>query len=252
MFTVLLKNVLGKMPMPEPEVPENRHIRLVEDEPQTEIEAEEQAEALADSISTAVFITYKNSKGEESERRISVKRVSRSAKGDLLVRAYCFERKAVRCFRADRIVEAVDLATGEVWDTQTEILECFGVVEKTLPVDPKAATREALTKCRHAMNVLVYLARCDGHFHHEEENIIIHYLMDECFDCEFHDEYLLARIRKLYPDTDSFFDSLDYLEEKNPEALGKLARYAARLVQADGEIAKDEMDFMNELQAYST
>ena len=62
---------------------------------------------------------------------------------------------------------------------------------------------------------------------------------------------MLARIRKLYPDTDSFFDSLDYLEEKNPEALPKLARYAARFVQADGEIAKDEIDFMSELQAYA-
>lgn len=251
MFTALLKNVLVKFPMPEPEVPKNRHIRLVEDEPQTEVEAEEQAESIADSISTAVFISYQNAKGEKSDRRISVKRVSRSANGDLLIRAYCYERKAIRCFRADRIIEAVDLATGEVLDTRAEILECFGVVEKTLPVDPKAATREALTKCRHAMNVLVYLARCDGHFHHEEENIVIHYLMDECFDYEFHDEYLLARVRKLYPDTDAFFDSLDYLEANNPEAIDKLARYAARLVQADGQIAKDEMDFMSELQAYA-
>ena len=76
--------------------------------------------------------------------------------------------------------------------------------------------------------------------------------MDECFDCEFHDEYLLVRLRKHYPDTDAFFDSLDYLEEKEPETLKKIARYAAQLVQADGEIAKEEIDFMNEMQAYAS
>lgn len=168
-----------------------------------------------------------------------------------MIGAYCYERKAFRHFRADRVVEAIDLATGEVIDTQVKILESFGVVEKELANDPKTATREALRKCRHAMNVLVYMARCDGHFHYDEENIIIHYLMDECFDCEFHDEYLLARLRKHYPDTDAFFDSLDYLEENEPEALKKIARYAAQLVQADGEIAKEEIDFMSEVQAYA-
>jgi len=247
MFAELLRDTLGKMPMPEPEIPARRNVKLAQDDN----ENEETSEDIADSISSALFIAYKNSKGETSERRISVKTVSRSAAGNIMVGAYCYEREAFRHFRADRIIEAVDLATGEIIDTQVAILESFGIVEKELASDPKTATRAALRKCRHGMNVLVYLARCDGHFHHDEENTVIHYLMEECFDCEFHDEYLLARIRKLYPDTDAFFDSLDYLEENGPNALDKIARYAARPVQADGQIASEEINFMNELRAYA-
>lgn len=233
--------------MPEPGVPADRNIKLSADDHESENAGEE----IGDSISSALFISYKNSKGEVSERRISIKTVSRSSAGHIMIGAYCYERKAFRHFRADRIVEAIDLATGEIIDTQDAILESFGIVEKELASDPKTATREALRKCRHALNVLTYLARCDGHFHHDEESIIIHYLMDECFDCDFHDEYLLARIRKHYPDTDAFFDSLDYLEENAPDTLNKIARYAARLVQADGQIAKEEIDFITEMQAYA-
>lgn len=233
--------------MPEPALPADRVVKLSEEDPETEQAAAE----IADSISSALFISYKNSKGEVSERRISVKTVNRSSSGNIMVGAYCYERRAFRHFRADRIIEAVDLATGEIIDTQAAILESFGIVEKELANDPKTATRNALKKCRHAMNVLVYLARCDGHFHHDEENTIIHYLMEECFDCDFHDEYLLARLRKIYPDTDAFFDSLDYLEANEPDAIDKIARYAARLVQADGQIAKEELDFMSELKAYA-
>ena len=223
MFTALLKGTLSQFPMPEPKVPEDRSIYLVEEDQ----EPEGTGEAVADSISTALFISYKNSKGEVSERRISVKTLDRSESGHLLIRAYCYERKALRTFRADRIIQAIDIETGEVLDTQEKILESFGLVEKELASDPKTATRKALRKCRHALNVLVYLARCDGRFHYDEKDVVIHYLVDECFDCDFDDEYLLARLGRLYPDTDAFFDSLDYLEENDEDGLNKVARYAA-------------------------
>lgn len=246
MFVELLRRTIEKMPMPEPSFPKGRTAKIADDDPEQQ-EANSQA---SDTLSSALFIAYKNSKGEVSERRIAVKAIHRNTNDTIMISAYCYERRAFRTFRADRIIEAIDLATGEVIDTEDAILECFDIAATDIADDPRAATREALKKCRHVVNILTYLARCDGYFHQNEENVIIHYIVEQCFDYKFDDDYLISRIRGLYPDTDTFFDSLDYLEEKDPESLKKLARYAAQLVQADGEIVAAELDFMSELEGY--
>jgi hypothetical protein len=232
--------------MPEPALPAGRK----SDVSLSDFEAETGGECIADSISSALFISYKDAKGDISHRRISVRTVNRTDDGDILIKAYCYERRSARSFRADRIIEAVDLTTGEVLDAPA-VLECLGIEERELVSGKsRAATNQALRKCRHALNILTYLARCDGHFHHEEENIIIHYLVNECFNCVFDDEFLLRRIRNHYPDTDTFFDSLDYLEENAPDSLKKIGKFSAQLVQADGVISIKENEFMTELHGY--
>jgi hypothetical protein len=131
------------------------------------------------------------------------------------------------------------------------LLKGFGIEdEEDFGSDPYAPTKKALHKCRYALNVLIYLARCDGLFHHKEEDIIIHYLVSECFNCVFYDAFLLTRIRSHYPDTDAFLDSLDYLQEHAPDSLKKIGKYAAQLVQADGVISREETEFMAELHGY--
>jgi hypothetical protein len=157
---------------------------------------------------------------------------------------------SARCFRADRIIEAVDLFTGEIFDPAA-LREHFWIEnEAETEASPRAQTKQALHECRHALNILVYLARCDGFFHPEEENIIINYIATECFTCNFDDEFLLKRVRSHYPDMDTFFNSLDYLRECAPDSLKKIGKFAAQLVQADDVISVEEAEFMAELQNY--
>lgn len=248
MFTELLKKSLKNIPTPEPKIPKNCFINSNFEDDESELSNNEEIE---DEISSAVFISYKNSKNEISNRRITIKTVKRSSNGDIVIGAYCFERKALRTFRADRIIEAIDIETGEVLDNQEKIFEAFGILEKENISILFTPTIEALKKYRHQLNVLIYLARCDGHFHYAEEEIIVHYLMDVCFDCNFNDEYLLKRLRRYYPDGETFYNSLDYLQNKAIPELDKVARYSAQLIQADGEITKVETNFMTEIQAYA-
>lgn len=58
--------------------------------------------------------TYRNSKGERRDRRVSLKKVYTDGGVSYLV-GYCHLRRALRTFRADRVKgKVVDLETGEV------------------------------------------------------------------------------------------------------------------------------------------
>lgn len=81
---------------------------------QNEIECEIDEPLFVSEKSEAVVkpnfeITYENSDGETSKRKIAVRRFD----GKVLV-AYCFMRKEERTFYIPRISECVDLSTGEI------------------------------------------------------------------------------------------------------------------------------------------
>lgn len=245
MFIDLLRKIGSSLPHVEPYVPDGKNIQLVyEDEEDKENSSYE--EDLSDTIGTALFITYKSSKGEISTRRISIKKTENDK-----IWAYCFEKQALRSFRLDRIIEAVDMATGEVLLENDGLLSELSAPEIEDSKDAKSATKKALQKCRHGLNILVYLARCDGHFHSDEIDILSHYMMSECFETNFDSDYLETRFKRHYPDIDDFFDSIDILEKKDPRTIQIISRYAAQIVQADGIIVQQEATLLTELEQVS-
>jgi hypothetical protein len=71
--------------------------------------------------STRLVISYCDAKGDFTRRRITLKRIAPRGH-DLLVLAYCHERRAPRHFLASRILECVDAETGEVFTDATGYL----------------------------------------------------------------------------------------------------------------------------------
>jgi hypothetical protein len=67
------------------------------------------------ATSTLLEIDYRDAKGNITRRKIYLKRVTSSAGGDLLLASFCYKRKAVRLFRASRILDCIDCETGEVF-----------------------------------------------------------------------------------------------------------------------------------------
>ena len=63
-------------------------------------------------IRANIFITYKNSKGEISERRVKVS----SSDGSEYIYAQCLLRNEARTLRIDRILNCTNLDNGEVVD----------------------------------------------------------------------------------------------------------------------------------------
>src|SRR5690606_1707583 len=106
------------------------------------------------------------------ERLVLCRRLNSKA-GTLYLDAFCYVRERPRSFRADRIRSLVDHETGEVHSPGSSYLELY------LPNSVSAAPfRYGLPPTQFAdfnaaLNVLAFMARCDGKWHPLEADAII-------------------------------------------------------------------------------
>ncbi|MBF0325548.1 MAG: WYL domain-containing protein [Alphaproteobacteria bacterium] len=199
---------------------------------------EEEGCDLLDVVGLALGIVYQGASGQETRRRITVS--SLVSRGDaVLVNAWCHERQAFRQFRLDRIGEVVVLATGEVFDDAAAFFD--GLHGR----DP---TAEALAGCRHSLQILAYLARCDGHLHPDEQEQIIDFILSTAPDPSCLDEVRLRRhVAALYPDPATYAKALRALRLSGGDQVRRLGRYVQRVLDADGIL--DDAEFEAALQA---
>ena len=160
-----------------------------------------------------------------------------------MIHAWCHERRAARTFRLDRISEMHDPGTGEVYEAQAEI---FSFIEKISHVSPEDETERAIRQNRHALNVLAYLARCDGAYHPDEQDIIAHYMADMCYERNIDGEAILRHVRRLCPTADIFHSSCAALAKSKD--INRFLRYAIQLIEADGIIDDREFDAFHEIE----
>ncbi len=236
---------VGKLkPISAPEIPPGRVVSLTEDD---DIEDEINA-SIAQDVGAAYFITYIKSNNASSKRRISVKKVSKNAKGNIMLNCYCHERKAFRSFRADRIQEAIDLATGEVIVDFLQALNNATGSHIATDREAPSVTALALSKCKHALNILVFLGRCDDRLHPFEIDIIAQYLMNQFFDANLIEQEIYDHLNRLYPDHETYISSIEHVHKH--ENLPRLMRFACQMIQADEIITDEEHKFVEEMQQY--
>lgn len=196
-------------------------------------------EEVLDVVGLALGIVYVGSSGEETRRRITVR--SLVSRGNvLLLNAFCHEREAVRQFRADRIEELVVLSTGEVIEDVTAFFDSLS------GRDP---TAEALSGCRHALQVLTFLARCDGHLHPDEQEEIVDYVLSSAPDPTQVDEGRVRRhVAALYPDPLTYSRALRAIRFGGGGEIRRLSRYIRRVLDADGLLHEAEFEAALEAQ----
>lgn len=187
-----------------------------------------------DYAAYAFIVGYRNEKGEESQRRLSVKRIE--GYGDAChIFAYCFESAMVKCFRIDRILHLADIATGELYDpfAHFEMMRLGGLIP----------TKD---KCLHDLaTILVFLAECDGEYHPLEndsiESALTAYLLRHG-GSENDIERAMKYSRKLAPDNHDFVNALERIA-RHPDGCAvarQLERQVAAVISADEKITADE------------
>ncbi|MGB3721295.1 MAG: hypothetical protein WA979_00570 [Pacificimonas sp.] len=208
-----------------PKIPANELIETISDY------------SLDDASGWATYIIYKNAKGEISERRISCRKLSGYGNPEL-VGAICHETSSYRTFRIDRIIDLIDLRTGEVGDPHAHFLSLwtngvFKTEDKTL---------SELAK------LLVFLARCDGDFHPLEDAAIEDAIARYCIRFGGNDnviETVMTDCRALAPCEDTFRRSILKLSEN--QKCDKLARLVLdsmnHVMDADGQQNSDEFEW---------
>jgi predicted DNA-binding transcriptional regulator YafY len=205
-----------------------------EDEPEDAVEADRSVQLAGDTFE----ITYEDSRGQVSVRRVSVRRVDRVGEHHVL-KAYCFERDSLRSFRLDRVMSAVDLVTGEIFGEHQDLLE-------EILWDQQQEAESGFGEFVHDVRMLTYLAQCDGQFAASEMEEIIAYLNAAGFVSER--EALTRHVQRLVPDMTAFEESLFATLDWPPERIARFADAAVEVVMADGRITPEETEGLQALR----
>lgn len=189
-------------------------------------------------------LKYENVKGEKTKRIMTLNTVEKSDAGDWSMKGHCHKRNAERTFRADRIHELTHMGTGEIFaDAQVFLAGLVGAspVSKTL--------RAAMP----SLQVLAFLAWCDGDFHKRERAVIeewaARFVKDkpEADRVEAHAD-LAKFMAAPFEDTQAFYTAIDRFEKGDIEDLKALISTVRHIVDADDRLANEEFSWLLEME----
>ncbi|WP_156679366.1 hypothetical protein [Sphingomonas profundi] len=165
------------------------------------------------------------------------------------VGAICSVAGGYRQFRCDRIVSVADAYTGEVLGDGSYFarFEPRSIREKA-PTWGLDRTQKATLIA--GLNVLAFIAHCDGKWHLLELEPIERFVCSIWLRKEWAGDppidEILAHARRLAPDADTFFAALrHYARSRTSTAV--LKRAVADLIAADGVVCANEMSWGMEL-----
>lgn len=234
----------GEFQPAPPPVPNNIKIEVPSQDDEDEINLSDDRNRY-EYLGRYLIIQYANAKGENSIRRVIVHHVHCRGETNYL-KCYCYERRAPRMFRSDRVIKIFDFSTGEIVDEKDEIITRLELlITESENLSP---TRTAILKNRLQILILMFLARCDG-FHPAEEDVLLSYLDYECGPPGVDEDEAREALSNLYPDEESYLGAVYCLSETNPDELIKVARSARRLIDADGAVSESEALFATQLDA---
>lgn len=196
----------------------------------------------APALPTTLHIAYRSSSGDISHRVITLL-CAWQADDLTYFQGRCHLRRAIRTFRADRVVELVCLASGEAPDSAEAWVRQHALYEGERVED---YTPHALRGCRDELALLAYVGQADGVFDDDEVEIAIDYVMmstDQDIDRDRAEQY----IRRLTPSIADISEHLQGLAA-HPDRWARLARTMRRLVDADRIVTADEQIAWVEIQ----
>lgn len=232
----LASAVSGKMVVPR--VPDGARLKLPPtDSPEVQVPPEEQpAEPFG------LLIRYVDAKGAESVRRITLRQML--GVPPTMILAFCHERQRPRHFRLDRIKEVACAETGEIYapDQFAALLAGEGLV--AIPLD-----------VRRAVNVLVFLMRCDAIPHPAEwqaiDQALAGFILRFGGDDAAHGR-ALELARQVAPDANDFLIGMRSFASSGKSAkIGQWLRQAVlAVIDADGYHSAEEFAWMTEVTEF--
>lgn len=200
--------------------------------------ANDDAQSIAGFICT---IEYADAEGAVTERFISCRRYE-LVNDVARVGAICGKSGRYRTFIADRIREVCDAQTGESLGNGGFFAQ-FAPDAIRERVDHWNTTPDNKALIVAGLNVLCFMARCDGEWHPLEEEVIEDFVCSLWLRSEWEGEPPLDRIaihaRRLGPDGEVFRDAIRQYGQSATSAT-LLSRFVQRVISADGVICDHE------------
>lgn len=190
----------------------------------------------------ALILHYEDSRRQVSERLVVCRRLAEQA-GVLYLDAFCHARKAPRRFRADRVRAVVD-HEGEVHEPGFDFLCLFAPNMTTAAPHLYGLSPRQYADFNAALNVLAFLARCDGRWHPLEGAAILEfaerYWMRAEIAAPFDEDAILRHAARLAPDPEAFWASFRRCIA-SPVLAPIIRDHASAVVHADGQLHEIEI-----------
>ncbi|MEG3160907.1 hypothetical protein U1763_10375 [Sphingomonas sp. LB2R24] len=192
-------------------------------------------------------IEYADVNGEVSERFISCRRYELHD-GNPLIGAICGRSNRYKLFRCDRILEVTDAVTGESLGTGA-FFDQFTVGRIREKAHDWNTTSQRKSLIVAGLNVLCFMARCDGKWHPLEEEVIEDFVCTLWMRKEWEGEppldLIRSHARRLAPDGEVFAKAIRQYGHSSTSAK-VLRRFVERVVAADGVVCDREHHWSTE------
>lgn len=164
------------------------------------------------------------------------------------VGAICHSARGYRQFRTDRITSVIDPTTGEVLG-DGRFFERFEA-ESTSGDSNWGLSRSRKATLIAGLNVLAFMARCDGRWHPLEtepvENFVTTMWLRKEWDGDPPIDAIVGHARLLAPDADTALRGLKYFTHSRG-SMNILRSALIKLIAADGVICEAETEWMIEI-----
>jgi len=177
-------------------------------------------------LNSLAQIIYIDSKGQKSERRITMNSATQTANSDYILKAYCHEKKAQRTFRLARIQQLTDMETGEIFENPSQYFT------ERFEDSPIGIITKVFHKLESEILILTFIARADGYLRAKEREIIMKFIMDESNE-SFDQKLLESEIRRTYCESQDFRDSLKKISNETLEYRTKIFELSTDIVNTD-------------------
>lgn len=182
-----------------------------------------------------LLLRYQGKSSEQSERMVDVKRFEEYPDGYFV--GFCHLRQRVRTFTYSGILEATDIASGEV-------LMAAQVVEHLCELYQRSPQRSLdifIQEHKPVIDVLMYIGHCDGRFAPAERNAIVEWLLQEIGVADELADYTKEQVKEWpLPEAMDFDFAALTISRTMPEMKEAVLQQAEKVAAADNKLHENE------------
>jgi len=240
----------------------NSNVQLPQDENRFQ-SAFHSLRVLGEDLHGVTFgIEYQDAAGAVTSRRVSIRQICASDDGRIYINALCYERRAFRSFRLDRIRAIIDF-DGVVWpppeffktELHVDLTRWEDWPVKSGALKSKSQASDGLTHQQIAgdeIRVLTALGRKDGFLAESEIAVIVDFAMNKAAKVgvatnDADRKRLRATLRRQRPGAAAVEECLARIEREPIEDQKQFVEAAIAVMDADGVQDAQEFDMVMRL-----
>ena len=190
-----------------------------------------------------LLLVYKNKSGKQSERMVDVKRFEGWPDGYFV--GFCHLRNRVRTFTYNGILEATDIASGEVLGAEQVVQFLMRLYQRS----PQRALDIFIQEHKPVIDVLTYIGHCDGKFVATERNVVVEWLLQETGVSEELADYAKEQVKEWpLPDEIEFDFAAITINRIMPEMMPAILQQAEAVAAADNKLHENENTALRRLK----